>query len=347
MAVRNPQRLASVGPINAGHGFPDWFGDSNGLKLEIVTNPDPLAPAIGEFQRPGDPVVYPTNFPEEAFYYMAEARLEVGGNGVVGRARVIMAIEAAFGGDGAPEYGASMVPPAHVGVVFARFRVRIDDLIPGAEYLVRHPYGETIPLEADEGGRIAHTCDLGLAEGNMGRVLVTGEIAPFLRWTAGAPANYIGDGVSERQVTGGPFRNHVEIEGPRIGLGSVNAVGPDLVRTDLFTIQGRLAGTGPGAPAGGPIIPQLDITGAEFRTSRGQYRIRGQVAPISTGGVSNMVIVSIGGHEIGRAFPDVTGAWSVRETIAGPTPPVPTVLSRVEARSVDNQTTDRPLIIRN
>ena len=352
MAIRNPQRLASAGPNDPAHGFPQWFQDGNGLALEIVTNIDPMAPAIGEFQTPGDPVAYPGNFPEESFYYMAEARLEVGGNGTVGRARVIMALEAAFGGDGLPEYGPSMVPPLHLGVVFARFRVRIDDLVPGGKYIVRHPYGETDTdpdkrLTADDRGRIAYTCDLGIGEGNMQRVLTTGEIAPFLRWATGAPAGYIGDGASERQVTGGPFRNHVEIEGPGIGVGSAHAVNANLVRTDLFAIQGRLKGTGPGSPVVAPVVPSLTITQAEYRTSRGQFRVGGQIAPIAHAGASNMVTVTIDGTVIGEGFPDVTGAWSVRETRAGNIPPVPTALSSVVATSADGQVSSRLLVIRN
>jgi hypothetical protein len=301
--------------------------------LELVTQPDPMAPAIGEFPQPGDPVTYPTNFPEEAFYFMAEARLEVGGNGQVGRARVIMALEAAFGGNGAPEYASTMTmaPKPHLGVVFARMRVRIDDLIPGAAYVIRHPYGETDVFRADDGGRIFETCDLGVAEGNMKRVLVTGEIAPFLTWATGMPAGYIGDGASERTVIGGPFRNHVEIAGPGIGQGSSHAVGPNLVRTDRFTIQGRRFGTVPnGNPAG---VPSLDILTAEYRTSRGQFRIGGTVAPVSVGGQSNMITVKINGGTIGEAFPDATGAWDLRVTRTGTSPPIPVSGSLVQATS--------------
>ncbi len=344
MPVKNPHRLAAAGPINAGHGFPDWFRDGNGLALEIVTNADPLAPAIGEFPKPGLPTAYPGNFPEEAFYYMAEARLDVGGNGQLGRARVIMALEAAFGGDGEADYGASMTPPAHLGAVFARLRVRIDDVIPFEPYVVRHPYGETKPLEADDRGRVAYTCDLGLAEGNMQRVLTTGEIAPFLKWATGAPAGYIGDGVTERKVVGGPFRNLVEIAGKRIGQGSPNAAGLNLVRTDLFTIQGRRAGTGPGTTPAGPVVPSLQIISAEFRTSQGEYRIRGQVAPVTVGGASNMVTVKVGGVEIGRAFPDATGAWSVREPPHGTTP---TATSNVVATSKSGLSATRQLTVRS
>ncbi|MDR2213525.1 MAG: hypothetical protein LBE21_07870, partial [Pseudomonadales bacterium] len=243
MAIANPHRLKSVGPIDPQTQFPLWFEDENGTRLELVVNADPLAPAIGELQTPGAPLVGAptfTNFPEEAFYYMAEARLDVGGNGIVGRARVIMALEAGFGG--------AETPVAGLGVVFARLRVRIDDVIPGAAYVVRHPYGETDPLLADEKGQVRLTIDLGVAEGNLNRVLVTGEIAPFMVWD-GAPViadsgdRYIGDGVTEHSVNNDPLlaRNFVEISGPRIEEGSAHAAGADLVRTNLFIVQGRLA----------------------------------------------------------------------------------------------------------
>lgn len=346
MAIRNPNRLSAAGPIVPAHGFPAWFEDANGVRLTIVTEPDPLAPAMGEIPVPGDPVSYPANFPEEAFYYMAEARLEVGGNGVVGRARVIMALEAAFQGDGTPEYASSMAmtPKPHLGVVFARLRVRIDDLVPGAHYIVRHPYGETDAFQADDRGRVFETCDLGVAEGNLNRVLVTGEIAPFLTWATGAPAGYIGDGASERAVSGGPFRNHVEIAGPGIGQGSAHAAGPNLVRHNLFTIQGRRFGT---VPNTGPIaLPQLAIAGAEFRTSKKEFRIGGTVAPIAFGGQPNMVTVKVNGGTIGVAFPDATGAWDLRVTLAGGSA-TPAAGSPVQARSRSGQSVTASLGIRN
>lgn len=347
MVEKNPHRLKASGPIDSVTGFPHWFEDDIGVALEIVTRPDPVAPAIGETQTPGAPVVFPDNFPEEAFYFMAEARLEAGGNGVAGRARVIMALEAAFGGDGSPT--------PDLGVVFARLRVRIDDVIPGAEYIVRHPYGTTHPLPADERGRVSYTCDLGLAEGNMERVLVTGQIAPFVTWADGAPAGYIGDGVRERPIVNGPFRNHVEIEGPRIGEGSADASGTDLVRKELFVVQGRLRGTDANArtpPLGGPGISVLEILGAEYRTSRAQYRVRGRIIPVAIadpngGFTSDRVDVTLNGQAIGSAFPDVTGAWEVRKTLPGATPSVPGVLSRVQVKTASGESSDHLLIVRN
>jgi hypothetical protein len=197
MAVRNDIRLAAAGPIDGVTKFPQWFEDHRGVRLELVARPDPMAPAIGDIPEPGSPVVHPTNFPEESFYFMAEARLQVAGNGTIGRARVIMALEAAFGGDEEPETSTGGPNP---GVVFARLRVRMEDVVPGETYVVRHPYGETRPLIADERGRVAYTCDLGVSENDLTRVLVSGEIAPFLAWTAPLPNGYIGDGVTEHAV---------------------------------------------------------------------------------------------------------------------------------------------------
>ncbi|MGB5777834.1 MAG: hypothetical protein WBH10_02020 [Allopontixanthobacter sediminis] len=347
MVIKNPNRLALVGTTVPSHGFPRWFEDANGVRLEIVTDPDPMAPAIGEIPAPGDPVAYPENFPEEAFYFMTEARLEVGGSGRSGRARVIMALEAAFQGDGSPEYASTMAmtPKPHLGVVFARLRVRIDDLVPGGEYIVRHPYGETSPFKADDGGRVFETTDLGVAEGNTGRVLVTGEIAPFLTWASGMPPGYIGDGTTEHLITGGPFRNHVEIAGSGIGQGSAHAVGPDLVRTSLFTVQGRRLGTVPNTSPGG--APQLTIAGAEFRPSKNQYRIHGTVSPVSFTGQANMVTVKVGGATVGDAFPDATGAWDFRADLTGTNPPAPPGGSPVQATSRSGQSASASLTIRN
>jgi hypothetical protein len=239
VATDNPRRLAATGPIDPANGFPLWFEDGQGLRLEIGLRPDPLTPAIGELPMPGAPPQFPDNFPDEAFYFMAEARLPVGGNGTIGRARVILALEAAFGAAGEPKPG--------FNIVFARMRVRIDDVIPDASYVVTHPYGETGPLLADERGRVFYTEDFGIAEGDVMGVLKTGPIAPFLTSTAPVQAGYIGDGVSEHRVTGSPFNtNFVRIVGPRIGEGGAQAdpaapADPDRIWTDLFTVQGRIA----------------------------------------------------------------------------------------------------------
>jgi hypothetical protein len=240
MAVENA--LRAVGPIDPEHGFPLWFEDETGLRLELGLNPDPLTPAIGDLPKPAEPLSFPDNFPDESFYFLAEAELPVGGNGVVGRARVILALEAAFGGDGSPKEG--------LNVVFARIRVRMDDLIPGESYKVTHPYGvidDPELLKADDRGRVFYTEDLGIVEGDPTAVLKSGKVAPFLQWASATPGGYIGDGVTERPITGSPFNtNFVMIEGSRIREGGgdpdpTEPSNPDRVWTNQFTVQGRIA----------------------------------------------------------------------------------------------------------
>jgi hypothetical protein len=245
MAIENSKRLKAAGPIDPENGFPLWFEDDTGLRLELGLNRDPLnpdllLPVIGDLQTPGDPLVFPTNFPEESFYFSAEAELTVrGDNGVPARARVILALEAAFGGDGDPQEGAN--------VVFARIRVRMDDLIPGQTYTVTHPYGVTNPLEADDRGRVFYTEDLGIVEGNPAAVVRSGQVAPFLRGTSVEPPGYIGDGATPQRVTGSPLNtNFVMIEGNNVRLGAANPndpdpTNPDKAWTDQFTVQGKIA----------------------------------------------------------------------------------------------------------
>jgi hypothetical protein len=239
MPTSNSSRLKYAGPVDPATGYPLWFEDANGLRLELVLDNDPLAPVIGELPDPASPLSFPGNFPDESFYFTAEAELEVGGTGVVGRARIILALEAAFGGAGAPAPGAN--------VVFARIRIRMDDLIPGAKYIVTHPYGVTDELEADDRGRVFETLDLGIAENNTAKVIESGQVAPFLTWDVGAPPGYIGDGVTAHKIAGSPFgTNFVRIEGSGIAQGVSNIdpadpLNPDKVFTDLFSVQGRIA----------------------------------------------------------------------------------------------------------
>ena len=238
----NTEHLATAGPTHPVHGFPLWFGDSNQLRLELVLEPDRQAPALEDRPRPTKPLQFPDNFPGEAFYFLAEARLSVAATGQPGgRARVTMALEAAFGGAGEPAPGQQ--------ITFARVRVRMDGVNPGDSYKVVHPYGVIERCEADGRGRVDYTEDLGIAEGDPTRVLVSGKVAPFLLSRSYATGDrYIGNGVTPEKIQPGPHRegndavDYVEIIGPQVRNGSATTQDPDRVRTDLFTLQGRLAG---------------------------------------------------------------------------------------------------------
>ena len=84
--------------------------------------------------------------------------------------------------------------------------------------------------------------------------------------------------------------------------------------------QFQLTVQGPGGPstantsvvvAPAPPPDTLTVDLCEYRTSRRQFRVSGVVDNLP-----NEIIASIGGFELGRATPDITGAWSVRRTLA-------------------------------
>jgi hypothetical protein len=143
-----------VGPIKALHGFPEWYRDENGLRLQL--NVDPSDPFSGitpaDLPNPAQPVSFPDNFPGEAFYYAAEAEMETGTGE---RARLVLALEAAF---------VNEVPLPGDQIVFGRVRIRVEGLQPNAEYTVTHPYGvDTFIAEPDGDGlgEINFTEDIG------------------------------------------------------------------------------------------------------------------------------------------------------------------------------------------
>jgi len=229
--------LVAVGPLDPDHGFPLWYEDTDGTRLELGLDPaDANLPAL-ELPTPGAPVVFPTNFPDEAFYFAAEAEMLVGGPAGSARARLILALEAAFGGTGAVTAGQQMV--------FGRVRLRIDDVEPGATYTATGPYG-VISGVADDRGRVFETEDIG-ATGDFTSPFAS-RIGPFLRWVTNPPAGYVGDGVSERTVQLGTAGAQVFflLEGPGVGTGPAGGDptdpgNPNKARTALFTVQGKVA----------------------------------------------------------------------------------------------------------
>jgi hypothetical protein len=277
-----PEGLIDVGPIDPVHHFPLWYEDSDGTRLELGLDPDdPNLPAL-ELPAPGAPVVFPGNFPDEAFYFSAEAEMLVGGPAGSARARLILALEAAFSGTGAVVDGQQMV--------FGRIRLRIDDVEPGRTYTATGPYG-VIAGEADDRGRVFETEDIG-APGDFTSPFAS-RIGPFLRWATNPPAGYLGDGGSERTVVvgvGGPD-GFFRLEGPGVGNGPAgrdpdDPTNPNKALTRLFTVQGKLA-TRFGATvtravstgAGG--VTQVDV----FATS-----VPGQDLVVSGPGVSDTAL---------------------------------------------------------
>ncbi len=148
-------------------------------------------------------------------------------------ALLVMAQEAAFGGPGDIAQGQQ--------VAFQRLRIRIDDAVPGATYTITSPYGVDT-LVADEDGQVRMTDDTGCLSPPCGfDASLNGRIGPFLRWdpdvSPAAPEGYVGDPNVEHQVVGSPEdTNFFRVQGPGIG-----GPGVDMVQTDLFAVQGRIA----------------------------------------------------------------------------------------------------------
>jgi hypothetical protein len=238
--------LARVGPVNPGHGFPNWYQDHQGLVLDHCM-PDLNDPGFAQANAcilpifpPEGGFAFPELFPEESFYFAAGSVLTTPG----GNALLVIALEAAF---------ASGVPTPGEQMVFARVRVRADITNPGT-YTVRHPYGEkTYPNLAAGVRALNDTVDVGIGAPGVFSGALGGPVGPFLEHTddvrTGVKPRYtvngatmLGDANDLGPVTGsrfkdrnGEFTNYFEICGPWF-VGQ-----PDTcVRSVDFSLVGRV-----------------------------------------------------------------------------------------------------------
>ncbi|MDQ0123065.1 hypothetical protein J2W17_002012 [Pseudomonas lini] len=241
-------QLAAVdpGPYTFATGkFPMWYQDNNQLKLELcqsraassrvpTTNPPSymciLAAEPGVYDD-AQPMVFPDNWPGEAFWFAAETAIPQVGNNGYELEVYVAAIEAAFGAE---------TPVDGDQVSFARIRLRASVPTPGV-YTITHPYGvETINVTTTGRRAINMTRDIGIgAPGNFSGVL-NGNVGPFLRSVngpytevnpdTGTVETFVGDPNLTEQVTGSPNNtNFVRIQGPA-----------GTIETNLFTVSGKV-----------------------------------------------------------------------------------------------------------
>jgi hypothetical protein len=241
----NAGGLVAVGPTEEPDGFPSWYRDSTGLRVEpCLDNHNPLCNILPDTLQDPNPdanVTFPTNFPDEFFYAVADSTMApTTGVKLVTR----LALEAAFA-NGAPAAGDQ--------IVFGRVRFFYSGLKAGETYTITHPYGvdtfvaEQSPGEAAGVGRIRFTEDVGITPGQFGDVLKS-RIGPLLKWDTGAPAGYLGDPAVDHVITGSPNgTNFVRIEGPGISAGATSGCATpsaDCLQSDLFSVSGKLATNG-------------------------------------------------------------------------------------------------------
>lgn len=252
LAQTAPPKYGAVSAETSPHGFPLWYEDAAGRRVELcvdVNNPfcGPVTPVEASFPEAG--------FGEEGFYWSAEAAA----TGPAGSALLILALEAAFGGDGAARNGNQ--------IVFGRLRLRIDLPGPG-RYTILHPYGEKTFIATAAGRReINYTLDEGAMDPLLGRpvdpaapesagnpedpalilrnfegVLSSPIMQSLLVWDtfntdptsldAVVNGRYMGDGGTPHTVVGSPLgRNAFTVLNPDGGV---------LYETNLFTIVGKV-----------------------------------------------------------------------------------------------------------
>jgi hypothetical protein len=246
----NGPGLAAVGPVSPTDGFPVWYQDKAGLRLEScgIWTPDPMCPAVAPLDAPASPVSFPDNFPAEGFYMLSNAILSTAGGG---KATIALNLEQ------------SLPQPANgQQTTFSRQRFTITNTTDGIPYKITTPAG--VKTVQSVGGKIFDTEDIGVAQGDFSGAL-GGHVGPFLTWDTFANAipdpalkpnalgkpTYIGDGFTPHKVIGSPYgTNFVRIEATGVNPTPLTdacptVAGPlaDCIETALFVLQGKIATT--------------------------------------------------------------------------------------------------------
>src|SRR4051794_4376305 len=221
--------------INQDTGFPQWYQDANGLRLQPCLSPSEPCLAGSTVPDPTQPASVPSNFPDESFFYNATATMNVG----TAKATFTAALEQAFG-------NTAGTTAAGDQITFGRipFKVTAGGLTPNTAYTLVPPYG-TESLKTGSDGSILPTkprggrdevgcgatppkCDFSIA---LGSRVLNGFLTPA---STTPPAGFIGDGVTAVPGTGSPTGNK--------GFKIVAPNGTGVASTNLFTLAGKIAG---------------------------------------------------------------------------------------------------------
>ncbi|MDR6927543.1 Ig-like domain-containing protein [Pseudomonas sp. BE134] len=279
-------QLAAVdpGPYTFATGkFPMWYQDNNNLSMELCQSraassrvPVSVPPAYMciLLAEPGiyddaQPMVFPDNWPPEAFWFLAETAIPDNAAGY-GVDAYVAGIEAAF---------ASENPVDGDQQSFARIRLRVNIPTAGV-YTITHPYGvETVNVTTTGRRAINITRDIGIgAPGNFTGA-VGGAIGPFLKsingpYTevnpdTGSIDTFVGDPNLNEPVTGSPFNtNFLRIQGPA-----------GTIETPLFTLSGKILDNRAQTP--------VEIDRATYRRTPSETGINTQVEVFAKADISS------------------------------------------------------------
>ena len=235
-APQSRAALQAVGPTNAANGYPIWYEDTNALRLEACLDQTGFCLAVPPL--PG-PIVFPTNFPDEFFYWSATALIDAPAVSDI-PVLLVLALEGAFANG-----------PVVAGdqVVFARIRYRFRPTVTG-NYTLTHPYGQ-ITVAGTAGVVATATQDIGIAPGiftgaladsNAGGIVNADgrSIGPFLS-PATAPFTVL-DPVSGNTYLANPG-SLIAVTGSPLGTNFFSIVGPGGTATQtLFGLEGKVSG---------------------------------------------------------------------------------------------------------
>ncbi len=200
---------------------------------------------------PFDPVIQgnafsaQVGFGAEAFYWAAESTIDLPWGD---EALLFLALEATWA-NGEPADGDQ--------IVFGRVQILLDVPADGT-YTVVHPYGTEVFANVSAGvNAINMTRDIGAVAGEFNTVL-TDDIGPFLIAVSPLPpTGFVGNPAVEQTVTGSPTGNNFfKITGPD-GV-NLDGSGGNVVQSNLFIVQGELAGPNLPAACTGDIVGDLN-----------------------------------------------------------------------------------------
>jgi len=302
-------------------GFASWYQDTHGRTLDLCLSKAlssrvpstpgapsymcSLIPAPGVFDDT-QPIVFPGNFPDEAFWFTADGTVVDAARGI--NLSYGSAVEAAFSG-GDPVEGDQ--------ISFARIRIRVDVPTAGT-YVITHPYGVEV-FNVDTPGRraINMTRDIGIGSPKTYDGALKGDVGPFLRSVngpytetnpvSGGAEQFVGDPNLEEAVTGSPFNtNFLRIEGPG---------GIDL-RTTVFAVSGKLSTV----VRSTPLIPQRSTysrkPGTSAPVAQQDVFVLAPPAPATVAVTSSTPVLNL-------TEADSTGSWYAQSPI---NPTLPTTL---------------------
>lgn len=245
-----------IGPSDPDTGFPIWLEDSRGLRTEPCFTGASCSAAVPD---PSRPPSTPDNIGDHVVYWSASATMPTRDGG---QALLHLTKRGGFLTSAKPSPGNQQV--------VSRIRIQVDNLVPGETYRVTHPYGVETFFDVD-GGRIDFTEDVGCIQAPCGdfAASLNGRLDPWLVWdtlgapVGGPPAGYLGDPATPHKIMGSLFsdadgdrQNYFKIEGPDVG-----GDGVDTVQTDLFAVEGKLAGLAAFAkPKGGLYKEDQSVT---------------------------------------------------------------------------------------